>query len=191
MQDRDVELLKERITTYFNLELAAADEMIAIASHVRPDQATLVPERREEVTTEGGLDVRSDPERIRSAIQRLSAAGIGVSLFVDPDIRVVEQCKALGVPAIELHTGSYANRPTDPSTLDALRAAARRAFELGLSVHAGHGLSLANVGPVAAIPEIEELNIGHSIISRAIFVGLREAIREIRETMNAARAVSG
>ncbi len=188
IQDRDIALLKEKITTYFNLELAAADEMVAIASELRPDQATLVPERREEVTTEGGLDVHSDPGRVRSAIERLTAAGIRVSLFVDPDIRVVDQCKALGVPAIELHTGSYANRPSDPAPLDALRAAARRASEIGIAVHAGHGLSVANVGPIAAIPEIEELNIGHSIISRAIFVGLREAIREIRDTMNAARA---
>jgi pyridoxine 5-phosphate synthase len=190
MQDSDIETLKTQITTYFNLELACADEMLGIATRIKPDQATLVPERREEVTTEGGLDVFGDPERIRRGIRQLSDAGIRVSLFIDPDLRLVEQSKALGVPAIELHTGSYANRPSDPSRLDALRAAARRASEIGLAVHAGHGLTIANVGPVAAIPEIEELNIGHSIVSRAVFVGLREAVREMRETMNAARATT-
>jgi pyridoxine 5-phosphate synthase len=187
IQDSDIEQLKSKVTTYLNLELAAADEIIALAVRLKPEQATLVPERRQEVTTEGGLDVFSDPARLRHAIQALSGAGIRVSLFVDPDLRVVDQSKALGVPAIELHTGSYAHSPRDPARIGALRDAARHAAGLGLAVHAGHGLSVANVAPVAAIPSVEELNIGHSIISRAIFVGLAEAVREMRVAMDAAR----
>ena len=187
MQDSDIERLKEIVTTYFNLELACSDEILDLACTLRPDQATLVPERREEITTEGGLDVFSDPERIRDAIARLAGAGIRVSLFIDPDARAVEQSKSLGAPAIELHTGSYGHRPSDPSTSEALRAAARRAAEIGLAVHAGHGLTVRNVAPVAAIPEIEELNIGHSIISRAVFIGLDAAVREMRAAMISAR----
>jgi pyridoxine 5-phosphate synthase len=187
IQDRDIELLKLKVTTYLNLELAAADEIIALAVRLKPEQATLVPERRQEVTTEGGLDVFSDPERLRHAIEQLSGAGIRVSLFIDPDIRVVDQSKALGVPAIELHTGSYAHSPRDPARIEALRRAARHASEIGLAVHAGHGLSVANVAPVAAIPSVEELNIGHSIVSRAVFVGLAEAVREMRVAMDIAR----
>jgi pyridoxine 5-phosphate synthase len=187
IQDNDVERLKQTITTYFNLELACAEEIVALACRVKPEQATLVPERREEITTEGGLDLFADPSRVRDSIARLSASGIRVSLFIDPDLRAVEQSKSLGAPAIELHTGSYAHRTSDPATLEALRAAARRASEIGLAVHAGHGLTVQNLGPVAAIPEIEELNIGHSIISRAIFIGLDAAVREIRVAMNAAR----
>ena len=188
IQDDDVRRLKEKITTYFNLELACTDEIVDLACRITPEQATLVPERREEVTTEGGLDVFSDPDRIRGAISKLAAAGIRVSLFINPDIRAVEQSKALGAPAIELHTGAYAHHPADPVTIDALQNAARRGAEIGLAVHAGHGLTARNVGPVAAIPEIEELNIGHSIISRAIFVGLDAAVREIRVAMDAARS---
>jgi pyridoxine 5-phosphate synthase len=187
MQDTDIERLKEKITTYFNLELACTDEILDLACRLKPEQATLVPERREEITTEGGLDVFSDPERIRDAISRLESAGIRASLFIDPDSRAVEQSKALGAPAIELHTGSYAHRASDPSTIEALRAAARRGASIGLAVHAGHGLTVRNVGPVAAIPEIEELNIGHSIVSRAVFVGLDAAVREMREAMSSAR----
>jgi pyridoxine 5''-phosphate synthase len=187
IQDSDIEQLKSKGTTYLNLELAAADEIISLALRLKPEQATLVPERRQEVTTEGGLDVFSDPERLRGAIERLSGAGIRVSLFIDPDLRVVDQSKALGVPAIELHTGSYAHSPRDPARIGALRDAARHASEIGLAVHAGHGLSVANVAPVAAIPSVEELNIGHSIISRAVFVGLAEAVREMRRAMDAAR----
>ena len=187
IQDDDVRRLKKKITTYFNLELACTDGILDIACDVKPEQATLVPERREEVTTEGGLDVFSDPERIREGIRRLTAAGIRVSLFIDPDERAVEQSKALGAPAIELHTGAYAHAPSSAAALNALRAAARRGAEIGLAVHAGHGLSVRNVAPVAAIPEIEELNIGHSIVSRAVFVGLDAAVREIRTAMNGAR----
>lgn len=187
IQDDDVRRLKKRITTYFNLELACTDEILDIACDVKPEQATLVPERREEITTEGGLDVFSDPGRIRAAVARLSAAGIRVSLFIDPDLRAVDQSKELGAAAVELHTGAYAHAPSRPGGLEALRSAARRGAEIGIAVHAGHGLTVKNVGAVAAIPEIEELNIGHSIISRAVFVGLDEAVREIRTAMNSAR----
>ena len=188
IQDRDVETIRA-LVSYFNLEMAATAEMLGIADNFRPNQVTLVPERREEITTEGGLDVMSDPPRIQDATSRLAASDIRASLFIDPELRAVEQARKLGAAAIELHTGAYANRPSDPSCLEALRAAARRASELGLAVHAGHGLTVANVGPVAAIPEVEELNIGHSIISRAVFVGLAAAVREIRTAMNAARAL--
>lgn len=187
IQDDDVRRLKSRITTYFNLELACTDEIVDIACDVKPEQATLVPERREEITTEGGLDVFSEPERIRAAVARLSAAGIRVSLFIDPDMRAVDQSKQLGAAAVELHTGAYAHAPSSRGSLESLRSAARRGAEIGIAVHAGHGLTVKNVGAVAAIPEIEELNIGHSIISRAVFVGLDEAVREIRTAMNSAR----
>lgn len=190
MQDTDIERLKEKITTYFNLELACVDEILDLACRIRPEQATLVPERREEITTEGGLDLFSDPARISDAVARLAGAGIRASLFIDPDTRAVEQSKSLGAPAIELHTGSYCRRPDEPSAIQALRAAARRASELGLAVHAGHGLTAANVAPVAAIPEIEELNIGHSVISRGLFIGLDAAVREIRAAMTASRSGS-
>jgi pyridoxine 5-phosphate synthase len=149
---------------------------------------TLVPERREEITTEGGLDITSEPARIRNAIDALSDAGIRVSLFIDPTRAAVEQAKKLGVPAIELHTGSYSHRPKSDATIEALRDSARRGADLGLAVHAGHGLTIRNVGPVASIPEIEELNIGHSIISRAVFIGIDRAVKEMREAMNAARS---
>jgi pyridoxine 5-phosphate synthase len=155
---------------------------------LKPEQVTLVPERREEITTEGGLDITSDPDRIGNAISALNDAGIRVSLFIDPTRAAVEQSRKLGVPAIELHTGSYSHDSRTGKSLDALRDSARRAADLGLAVHAGHGLNLQNVGAVAAIPEIEELNIGHSIISRSVFVGLDQAVREMREAMRAARS---
>jgi pyridoxine 5-phosphate synthase len=188
MQDADIERLKRSVRTYFNLEMACVAEMLEIARKLKPEQVTLVPERREEITTEGGLDINSEPERIRNAIDALSDAGIRVSLFIDPTRAAVEQSKKLGVPAIELHTGSYSHRSTSDATVEALRDSARRGADLGLAVHAGHGLTVHNVGPVASIPEIEELNIGHSIISRAVFVGIDRAVREMREAMNAARS---
>ena len=188
MQDADVEKLKKSVRTYFNLEMACVAEMVELARRLKPEQVTLVPERREEVTTEGGLDIVSDPARIRNAVEALSGAGIRVSLFIDPTRVAVEQSKKLGVPAIELHTGSYSHQPDSDAALDALRDSARRAADLGLAVHAGHGLNLRNVGAVAVIPEIEELNIGHSIISRALFVGLDRAVREMGEAMRAARS---
>jgi pyridoxine 5-phosphate synthase len=188
MQDADIEKLKKSVRTYFNLEMACVAEMLELARRLRPEQVTLVPERREEITTEGGLDITSDPNRIRNAVEALSGAGIRVSLFIDPTRVAVEQSKKLGVPAIELHTGTYSHQPDSEAALDALRDSARRAADLGLAVHAGHGLNLQNVAAVAAIPEIEELNIGHSIISRAIFVGLDRAVREMGEAMRAARS---
>ena len=188
MQDADIERLKRSVTTYFNLEMACVAEMLELARRLKPQQVTLVPERREEITTEGGLDITSDPGGIRNAIEALSDAGMRVSLFIDPTRSAVEQSKKLGVPAVELHTGSYSHRPDSVETLEALRDSARRGADLGLAVHAGHGLTVRNVGPVAAIPEIEELNIGHSIISRAVFVGLDSAVKEMREAMRAARS---
>jgi len=188
MQDADIEKLKKTVRTYFNLEMACVAEMLELARRLRPEQVTLVPERREEITTEGGLDITSDPARIRNAVESLDGAGIRVSLFIDPTRAAVEQSKKLGVPAIELHTGSYSHDPDSDAALDALRDSARRAADLGLAVHAGHGLNLRNVAAVAAIPEIEELNIGHSIISRAIFIGLDRAVREMGEAMRAARS---
>ena len=187
IHDHDIDGLARSIRTVLNLEMACTDEMVGIAERLRPHQATLVPERREEVTTEGGLDVSRDRERLAEGIARLNAAGIRTSLFIDPDTAAVEQSRALGAAAIELHTGRYSHAPTDPTTLRALVDASRRGAELGLAVHAGHGLTTGNVGPVAAIPEIEELNIGHSVISRAIFIGLDEAVRELRRAMDAAR----
>ncbi|MGH7605086.1 MAG: pyridoxine 5'-phosphate synthase [Gemmatimonadaceae bacterium] len=188
IQDADIENLKRTVRTYFNLEMACVAEMLEIARRIRPEQVTLVPERRQEVTTEGGLDITSEPARVQNAIDALSDAGIRVSLFIDPTRTAIEQSKRLGVPAIELHTGSYSHDPDSLATLDALRDSARRASDLGIAVHAGHGLDLRNVGPVAAIPEIEELNIGHSIVSRAVFVGLEQAVKEMHEAMRAARS---
>src|SRR5919199_4315610 len=187
IQDADVERLAREVTTVFNLEMACTDEMIAIAERLRPYQATLVPERREEVTTEGGLDVRRDLARVRAAVERLAAAGVRTSLFIDPDRATVDASREAGAVAIELHTGRYSHAPADPRTLAALADAARHAAAAGLAVHAGHGLTVRNVGPVAAISEIEELNIGHSIVSRAIFVGLAEAVREMRAEMDRGR----
>jgi pyridoxine 5-phosphate synthase len=188
IQDADIQGLKKRVHTYFNLEMACVPEMLELARRIKPEQVTLVPERREEVTTEGGLDIISEPSRIRNAIDVLTDAGIRVSLFIDPTRAAVEQSKKLGVPAIELHTGTYSHHPESEKTIGALRDSSRRAADLGLAVHAGHGLTVKNVGPVAAIPEIEELNIGHSIISRAVFIGLDRAVKEMREAMLAARS---
>jgi pyridoxine 5-phosphate synthase len=188
MQDADIERLKRSVTTYFNLEMACVAEMLELARRLKPQQVTLVPERREEITTEGGLDITSDPARIRNAVEALSDAGIRVSLFIDPTRSAVEQSKKLGVPAVELHTGSYSQRPDSKDTLEALRDSARRGADLGLAMHAGHGLTVRNVGQVAAIPEIEELNIGHSIVSRSVFVGLDRAVKEMFDAMRAARS---
>ncbi len=188
IQDDDVERLKKSVRTYFNLEMASVPQMVDIARWLAPQQVTLVPERREEITTEGGLDIISDPARIRASVDTLTNAGIRVSLFIDPTREAIEQSKELGVPAIELHTGAYSHNPDSKKTIGALRDAARRGADLGLAIHAGHGLTVDNVGPVAAIPEIEELNIGHSIISRAVFIGLERAVKEMREAMRAARS---
>lgn len=187
IQDSDVDRLATSVRTYFNLEMACAEEMIDIAIRVHPQQVTLVPEKREEVTTEGGLDVSGERERVSAAIARLRDAGIRVSLFIDPNRDVVALSKELGADAIELHTGRYAEDPGNAGTLEALRSAARDGAAAGLAVHAGHGLTAANVGPVAAIPEIEELNIGHWIVGRAVMVGTARAVQEVRAAMDAAR----
>ncbi|MFL5480841.1 MAG: pyridoxine 5'-phosphate synthase [Gemmatimonadaceae bacterium] len=188
IQDEDVERLKKTVRTYFNLEMACVAEMLEIARRIKPQQVTLVPERREEITTEGGLDILSDPRRIQNVVDALSDAGIRVSLFIDPTRAAVEQSRKLNVPAIELHTGTYSHDSASAGPIDALRDAACRAADLGVAVHAGHGLTVQNVGPVAMIPEIEELNIGHSIVSRAVFIGLGAAVEEMHEAMRAARS---
>ena len=188
IQDADVTRLKEKVRTYFNLEMACVAEMLELARRIKPEQVTLVPERREEITTEGGLDIMSEPSRIRGAVDTLAEAGIRVSLFIDPTRAAVEQSKKLGAAAIELHTGTYSHQPGSTKTIGALRDSAQRGADLGLAVHAGHGLTVTNVGLVAAIPEIEELNIGHSVISRAVFIGLDRAVKEIHEAMRVARS---
>jgi len=188
IQDVDIERLKRNVRTYFNLEMACVPEMLDIARRLKPQQVTLVPERREEITTEGGLDILSDPARIRRAVASLAEAGIRVSLFIDPTREAVEQSKKLGVPAIELHTGTYSHNPGSRKAIDALRTSSRLGADLGIAVHAGHGLTVENVAPVASIPEIEELNIGHSIVSRAVFIGLEKAVKEMREAMRTARS---
>jgi pyridoxine 5-phosphate synthase len=187
IQDADVVALARSVQTVLNLELGAAPEIVRIAARVRPFQATLVPERRREITTEGGLALRRGDRRLRLAIDLLQDAGIRVSLFIDPVPKVIDQARALGVPAIELHTGRYAHNWKRPGPLHELRRAATHAKRLGLAVHAGHGLTYHNVAPVAAIPEIEELNIGHSIISNAVFWGLEEAVRRMKTLVIGAR----
>jgi pyridoxine 5-phosphate synthase len=188
IQDADVEALATGARTPFNLEMAATPEMTAIAVRLRPHQVTLVPEKREEITTEGGLDLFADPVRLEECLAALVAAGIRTSLFIDPDSRQIDRAARLGVAAIELHTGTYCHHPEMPSHLGALRHASTHAKAAGLAVHAGHGLTLANVGPIAEIPECEELNIGHSIVGHAVFVGLPDAVRAIRQAMDRARA---
>ena len=187
IQDDDVRRLARTIRTVLNLEMALTPEMLGIAEALLPYQVTLVPERREEVTTEGGLDLGRDPARMADGIARLKRAGVRTSLFIGPDERTVRSASELGAQAIELHTGAYANSGGSTSTLEALAGAAAAAATAGLAVHAGHGLTVRNVGPVTAIPEIEELNIGHSIVSRAVLIGLAAAVREMRSAMDAER----
>ena len=183
IQDRDLELLRQTVSVKLNLELAAAEEIVQIACRLRPDQATLVPERREEVTTEGGLDLLGGRQRWGEAVGQLQEAGIVVSLFLDPDVEQIEAGAALGAQAVELHTGQYALAgPGSPqeAELTTLATAAARVRELGMVLHAGHGLTYRNVGPVARLEGMKELNIGHSIIARAVFVGLAEAVSEMK-----------
>ncbi len=190
IQDRDVRLLMETVRTGVNLELAASSEILALACELKPLQATLVPEKRQEITTEGGLALE-DKENLgplEDAVARLREAGVRTSLFVDPDPESLEVTKELGADAVELHTGEYANARGQGRgiELDRLARIAREGRAMGLSVHAGHGLTYENVLPVAAVSEIEELNIGHSIISRAVFVGLERAVREMGELLRRA-----
>jgi pyridoxine 5-phosphate synthase len=185
IQDRDVRILMETVRTGVNLELAADDEVVRIATELHPMQATLVPERRDEVTTEGGLALggRATRRAIAKAAERLGESGIRVSLFIDPTEDAIREAVGIGVEAIELHTGEYANARGDEAKereLRRLSVAARAARERGLAVHAGHGLTYHNVLPVAALPEIEELNVGHSIVSRAVLVGMERAVMEMR-----------
>ena len=182
IQDRDVELLRATLRSRLNLEMAATSAMEAIALRVRPDMVTLVPERREEVTTEGGLDVAGQVGPVGALVERLQAAGIGVSLFVDPDAPQLEACRATGARWVELHTGRYADAgwQEQPGELARLSEGTAIARTMGLRVNAGHGLTYTNVEPVAAIAGMEELNIGHTIVARALAVGLSEAVRQMK-----------
>ncbi|NEO82667.1 MAG: pyridoxine 5'-phosphate synthase [Spirulina sp. SIO3F2] len=186
IQDRDVRLLRETVQTHFNLEMAATDEMVAIALDLKPDYATLVPERREEVTTEGGLNLLGDFERYCRVVEQLQGAGIPVSWFIDAQAPQLEAAAKTGAQFIELHTGSYANAKTETQQqreLEVLTKGTQVAIALGLRVNAGHGLTYQNVYPVAQIPGMEELNIGHSIVSRAVLVGMERAVREMKQAM--------
>ena len=182
--DRDLEILRATVTVKLNLEMACEDKVVQIACRTKPDQATLVPERREEVTTEGGLDVASQRDRVAGVIDRLHEAGISVSLFLDPDQLQIEAAAELGADAVELHTGQYALAmpgPKQEKELEALKAAGARVSQAGMTLHAGHGLTYRNVKPVAAIDHMHELNIGHSIVARAIMVGFQQAVREMKQ----------
>jgi pyridoxine 5-phosphate synthase len=193
IQDHDVTRLRSSVRTKLNLEMAATAEMCRIATTIRPDDVCIVPERREELTTEGGLDAASQKDMLREVVAALRAARIRVSLFIDPHPRQIETAAEVRSDAVELHTGGYAEA-TDPYRLEAeltrLRAGARQANGLGLVVNAGHGLRLDNVKPVAAIREMVELNIGHSIVARAVLVGMETAVREMRQALDQARRPS-
>jgi pyridoxine 5-phosphate synthase len=189
IQDRDVRSLRSLLQTRMNLEMAVTEEMLGLACELRPADCCLVPEKRAEVTTEGGLDVAAQVPRLTEAAQRLAAAGVRLSLFIDPDARQVEAAARIGAPAIELHTGAYADSSGSAQAAEHSRLlhSAQLGARLGLSVHAGHGLNYHNVQPVAAIREIVELNIGHAIVARAIFTGLTVAVRDMKALMMAAR----
>jgi pyridoxine 5-phosphate synthase len=189
IQDRDVEALRRRLKTHLNLEMGLAASIVEIALAVRPKQVTLVPERRQELTTEGGLDVRGQLETVRRAVDRFEARGVEVSLFIDPDLRQVAASRRTGATIVEFHTGAYAQAAGKARTweLRKLVAASRAARRSGLEAAAGHGLDYDNVRPVAAVPEIGELNIGFSIVSRALFEGLATAVRDMKRRMDAAR----
>ncbi len=189
IQDRDVRLLRQVVTTLLNLELSVADEIVGIACDVKPDQATLVPERREELTTEGGLDVVTQQAAVAKAMERLQVAGIAVALFIDPDLRQIEVAKILGAKAIEIQTASYSEAKTHADRqqeLNTLQEATDYARQHGLHVHLGHGLNYENVRDVAQIPGVEEFNIGHSIVSRAVLVGMERAVREMKDAIREA-----
>jgi len=184
IQDRDVRVLRETVRLRLNLEMAVSDEITRIALQTVPEQATLVPERREEVTTEGGLDVITHAQRVKQCADQLTGAGILVSLFIDPDVEQVRKARELNVPAVELHTGAYAEARTPQARLaelDRLREAGLYAVSQGLILNMGHGLTYDNVRPVARLHGVHELNIGHSIISRAVLVGLERAVREMKQ----------
>jgi pyridoxine 5-phosphate synthase len=191
IQDRDVSALKEVMTTHMNLEMAVTSEMLAIACNTKPSDCCLVPERRAELTTEGGLDVAGQMEKITGACSQLAGHGIRVSLFVDPDPRQLDAAQRAGAPVVEIHTGAYAEA-TDGNRLQELervRSAAAYAQEIGLTVHAGHGLNYANVQPIAAIAGIVELNIGHAVIAQSVFDGIEAAVAVMKRLMNEARGL--
>jgi pyridoxine 5-phosphate synthase len=190
IQDRDVTAMREALQTRMNLEMAVTEEMVRIAQSVRPQDACLVPESRQEVTTEGGLDVLGQSPRVKDTVAALTGAGIRVSLFIDPNEAQIEAARSVGAPVIELHTGAYADAAGGARAreFERLRTAAKFAASLGLTVNAGHGLNYHNVEPIAAIPEIIELNIGHAIVARAVFDGLAKAVRDMKELMRRARA---
>ncbi len=190
IQERDVEMLSGMLQTRMNLEMAVTEEMLDIACRIRPADCCLVPERREELTTEGGLDVAGQKDRIRDACARLAGAGVRVSLFIDAEPEQVAAAAEVGAPVIELHTGHYADAPDEAARareLQRIVQAVEQGHELGLQVNAGHGLHYHNVSEIAAIPGVRELNIGHAIIARAIFTGLEEAVREMKRLMTEAR----
>jgi pyridoxine 5-phosphate synthase len=197
IRDEDMERLKRQLFSPLNFEMAATDEMIAIATRIRPHAACLVPEKRTEQTTEGGLDVVGGHNHLAPAVRALSDEGLRVSLFVEPDVEAMEAARALRAPVVELHTGAYAEAVLADDAarvedeLQRLRRAAAHGASLGLEIHAGHGLTLDNVGPVAAIPQLAELNIGHALIGDAIFMGLEEAVRQMRAAMEAGRRGAG
>jgi pyridoxine 5-phosphate synthase len=190
IQDRDVATLREALQTRMNLEMAVTEQMVRIALEVGPQDACLVPESRQEITTEGGLDVARQGARVRDTVAALAQAGIRVSLFIDPDEAQIEAARQAAAPVIELHTGAYAGATgaAHAREFERLRTGAKFAASLGLIVNAGHGLNYHNVGPIAAIPEIIELNIGHSIVARAIVDGLAKAVRDMKERMRRARS---
>ncbi len=193
IQDRDMEILREVLSTRMNLEMAVTDEMLAIALKTRPHDACLVPERRQEITTEGGLDVVANFERVRKACQILGDAGIRVSLFINADQAQIDAAQAAGAAAVELHTGHYAELETEAQQkveLERLRTAADYGTSLGLRVNAGHGLNYHNTRPVAALANLRELNIGHAIVAQALFVGWESAVREMKTLITSAVAVS-
>ncbi len=191
IQDRDLDLLRQTVTGKLNLEMACAEEIVQIACRVRPDQATLVPERREEITTEGGLDVVAHEAQVAGVVRRLQDAGIAVSLFLDPDARQIDAAARLRADAVELHTGQYALARPGPERekqLETLQEAGAQVRRLGLALHAGHGLTYHNVRPIAAIEGMHELNIGHSIVARAVMVGMVRAVREMKRLVSGREA---
>jgi pyridoxine 5-phosphate synthase len=191
IQDRDVRMFQEALQTRLNLEMAATEAMVKIALEVRPPDCCLVPERRAEVTTEGGLDVAGQEQTLKPICARLAAAGIRVSLFIDPDARQLDAAIRVGAPVVELHTGAYAEAEGEAQAreLERVRSAAQHGARAGLTVHAGHGLHYDNVAPIAAIPQIVELNIGHAIVARALFDGMAAAVAEMKRLMLQARGL--
>lgn len=193
IQDRDVEILKELLQTRMNLEMAIVEPMLVLAERIRPGDCCLVPERRQELTTEGGLDVVGQLSRITEACIRLAEISVQVSLFIDPDLAQVEAAVQAGAPKVEIHTGRYAdtvNQAEREAEWARIQMAVQRGQELGLQVNAGHGLNYQNVKPIAAITDIRELNIGHAIISRAVFTGIQEAVREMKRLMREGRGLA-